>query len=492
MYLSNIICGVLAAINLKKLLHLYQLKDYNNARYLSFFKLRWLIYFCIFGLTIIQFVLGVNLFVNAAIILLIFAPTINLVGAQKTPIKYTARLNHFYYIGIMLIFILCCFKFGVAVIGLSYIFLPIICKALDIFDFIKNKKFIKTAQKKLQTIRPKIIAITGSNGKTSVKNILFEMIKSLNAQVCPKSYNTPLGIAKFINEELKIDCKYLILEYGARHIGDVKKMCKLFGADIGIITCVAPQHIQTFKSTENVYKAKKELSDFLGEKLCVYNLENIYCLRMSALKTGQKIGVGLNNLCEFSAKNIKIKNYCTNFTLTINNCEYNTKTKLLGKHNVINILLACAVAIKLNVKIEDILSAITNLNYTPHRLELIRGRINILDDSYNCSILSARESLWVLKNLPNKKMVCTPGIIEGGKREKEINIKLGALMSGIDYVIIVGKHNLDAILAGLKQINFNKNNIFFARTLNDAKQYFNILKNNDNLLLLNDLPDDYK
>ena len=289
MYLINIICGVLTAVNLKKLLHLYQLKDYDNARYLRHFSLRWLLYFGIVALAIVQFVFGVNLLINAAIILLEMSINIKLVNDSKTPINYTKRLTHFYYIGIVIIFVLCCFRFGVAAIGLVYIILPIICKMLDVVDYVKNKKFIKSAQKKLRDIHPKIIAITGSNGKTSVKNILFEMIKNLNAQVCPKSYNTPLGIAKFINEELKFDCKFLILEYGARKKGDIKKMCRLFGADFGIVTSVAPQHLQTFKTIENVYKTKKELPDFLGDKLCVFNMKNIYCMRMYNKKMAQKL-----------------------------------------------------------------------------------------------------------------------------------------------------------------------------------------------------------
>ncbi|MBR1987762.1 MAG: hypothetical protein IKA36_01850, partial [Clostridia bacterium] len=103
---------------------------------------------------------------------------------------------------------------------------------------------------------------------------------------------------------------------------------------------------------------------------------------------------------------------------------------------------------------------------------------------------SAKASLEVLEHFPNKKMVVTPGIIEGGKHEKQINQTLGRMISKFDYIVIVGKHNKDSLIEGVKQANFDKK-ILFATSIEDAKQYFNILNKNDTLLLLNDLPDDY-
>ena len=137
------------------------------------------------------------------------------------------------------------------------------------------------------------------------------------------------------------------------------------------------------------------------------------------------------------------------------------------------------------------MDTIKNLKPLDHRLSLIKTHINILDDSYNCSPDSSKEALFVLSQLPNKKMVATPGIIEGGTDEYNINYQLGKNLSVFDYIIIVGEHNKKAILDGLKSQNYLETNIYFAPTLNDATQYFKLLKQNDNLLLLNDLPDDY-
>lgn len=486
---------------IKNFLHVYQLKDYNCKRYLKYFKLsNWLIYCLGLILFICEIVLhfghpiGSWFIVVCKTILLIFNFAIcnNLIVSNKTPIKFTAKIKRLFAMSCLVLAILTCFKLGAELVFLFMPMLPIVANLLNIYDKILNKNYIKKAQKRLKEINPKIIAITGSNGKTSIKNILLQMLNEKFCYATPKSYNTPLGISLFINNNLPNDCKYLILEYGARRRGDVKKLCRIFGADFGICSLVAPQHLESFKTINNVYLAKKELSDFLGEKLCVFNLDNAYTQKMFLLKNGDKLGVSIKNYAYIYATDIKVTDFNTTFNLVVNNCTYPATTKLLGKHNVTNILLATALAMHLGVDVKKIISTINGLVPTPHRLEYIKGNINILDDSYNCSIASAKESLWVLAQTENKKMVCTPGIIEGGKHEDEINYELGKLCSVCDYVIIVGEHNKKALTNGLKDKNFNNKNLFWAQTLEEAKKYFGLLKENDTLLLLNDLPDDYK
>jgi UDP-N-acetylmuramoyl-tripeptide--D-alanyl-D-alanine ligase len=147
-------------------------------------------------------------------------------------------------------------------------------------------------------------------------------------------------------------------------------------------------------------------------------------------------------------------------------------------------------AIELNIKTENLINAIHTLKPTPHRLEYIKSNINILDDSYNSSLSSAKQAIQVLNSTYYKKMVVTPGIIEGGKNQFELNYKLGKILINLDYVIIIGQTNKKAILSGIKSQNF-KCKIITCSSLEESKQYFKLLSSNDCLLLLNDLPDDY-
>ncbi len=486
---------VLNLFFIKKYLHIYQLKDYNNARYLShIFKRKFAFLLLIFSL-----ILTINLttYFIAKLILTTITIVLNLIlnltliQQNKTPIKFTNKLKRLYLISLFLTTITLFLPKILLISQIFIVFSPILSNFLNIYDKIKNFYFIKSAQKKLKNSNIKIIAITGSNGKTSVKNILLEILKTkYKVQATPASYNTPLGISKFINQELKNDCDFVILEYGARHKNDIKKLCKTFGADYGIVTTISPQHLQTFKTIENISKAKNELPKFLKNNLCIFNVDNKFCALMFKQKVGKKLSISISKNADVFASNINVKNFKTNFRLHTKKTCSNISTKLLGKHNVTNILLATALATELNIKIENIVQSISSLKPTPHRLEYIKSHINILDDSYNCSLSSAKQAIDVLSSTEHKKMIVTPGIIEGGKKQFNLNFKLGKMCKNLDYVIIVGHTNKKAILSGIKSQNY-KCKIFTCKSLDESKQHFKLLNQNDCLLLLNDLPDDY-
>lgn len=482
------------SIFIENYLHIYQLRDYNFKRYFKYFLKKRVFYhiFCVILLLFQIFFKNLLFLLSSNLLMVAISSLYHLsFNSSKTPIKFTKKIKIFYILSVLILLIISPLKYFIVISNVLLLFLPVVADIVDIYDRIKNHHYIKLASEKVKLSKTKIIAITGSNGKTSVKNILHEFLQNkFQVLSTPKSYNTPLGIAKFINDNDISKCQYLILEYGARHIGDIKKLCKLFGADYGIITLVAPQHLESFHNVENVYKAKSELSKYLKTGLCIYNVDNLYTYRMYCEKPTLKISSSIYSNADIYATDIKIKDYKTYFTLHIDNKSYKLKTNLLGRHNISNILLSIALSHKLGIEIDAIIDKIKNLKFIPHRLELIKSHINILDDSYNCSISSATESLFVLNQFVGKKLIVTPGIIEGGKNEYNINYQLGKMCADFDYLIIVGRHNKIAILNGVKSANGRVETIF-ANNLNDAKKYFKILDNGDNILLLNDLPDDY-
>lgn len=361
------------------------------------------------------------------------------------------------------------------------------------FEKIINSFYIEKSKNKLKQMPNLIkIGITGSAGKTSVKNIL-DHILSIKYKVfsTPHSYNTPLGICRSINENMSLDSEIFVAELGAKQKNDITSLCKYLEVDLGIVTSISKQHILTFKNIENIYLTKKELPDYLNEKLCVYNFDDNLCKKMYENKNGKKCGVSIqNNDADIFASDIKIEDFVTHFNLHFKNKSYEVVTKLLGKHNVTNILLATALAIHFYIKIEDIVEGIKTIEPTPHRLQYIQSNgINILDDSFNCSPISAENALEVLASCPTKKIVCTPGIIEGGDEQYQINYDLAQKLNIVaDTIIIVGKTNKKSFVDGLCK----DNNIFYVNNLSEAQQLFaKLLNENDTLLILNDLPDDY-
>lgn len=493
-YILNFLTLFSNSIFIENYLHIYQLRDYNSKRYFRFFLKKRIFYhiFCII-LLIFQLIFK-NLIILLSINLIILI--INSLyhfsfNSSKTPIKYTKKIIRLYIISIIFLVLLSPIKYYPSLASIFLVVAPVISNFMNLYDRIKNNNFIKKASEKIKLSQVKIIAITGSNGKTSVKQILNQFLKiKYKILATPKSFNTPLGIAKFVNENDIDKYDFLILEYGARKKGDIKKLCSIYGADYGIITLIAPQHLESFRSIENVYRTKNELSEFLKTDLCIYNIDNLFVYRSYFEKPTLKVSTSIYSKADIYATNIKIKDFKTYFTIHINNQEYEANTRLLGRHNVTNILLAFALAINLGINSNALIKCMKNLNYIPHRLELIKTHLNILDDSYNCSLASAKESTHVLSQFENKKMVVTPGIIEVGKSEYNINFRLGQMCAKFDYLIIVGKHNKSAIKNGASSEKTNCK-IILANSLNDARKYFKLLKQGDNILLLNDLPDDY-
>ncbi len=491
----NLILALSNVFLVKKFVHIFQLKSYSTVRYFGYIIKKQIapILCYLFALIICLFVkfwiVWLGLYILCSAVCWWFTLHIN--KTNKTPLVKTKKTKRLIAISCVVCVLCGAFKFGYLISCLIINFVPIIANAINLVDIVKNNHYIRLAKQKLKNCKCKVIAITGSNGKTSVKNILQKMLETKYfCQCTPSSYNTPLGISKFINESLSNTTQFLILEYGARHVGDIKKLTKLFGADYGIVTTIAPQHMQTFKTINNIVKAKQQLPAFLGKKMCVFNLDNIFTQKMAQEKQGKKMCVSKNIKTDIYATDIKIDNFKTTFKVNTAYTQFDVSTCLLGRHNITNILLASALALHLGVAPQNLQTAIQNLTYTPHRLELVKTHINILDDSYNCSLSSAKEALDVLSKCTGKKMIVTPGIIEGGKKEKELNFTLGKWCAKADFVVFVNKHNRQSLTDGLISVDATKK-VLFADTLEQAKQHFKLLNSGDTLLLLNDLPDDY-
>ena len=352
-----------------------------------------------------------------------------------------------------------------------------------------NKKLNQPAFKNL--IR---IGITGSYGKTSCKNILAEMLKSKYKTVTsPSSFNTPQGYSKTVNNILTEEHEVLIMEMGARYLGDIKHLAKLVKPRHGILTSIGPQHLDTFGSIENVQIGKGDLVRSLPKDgIAVLNGDNERCVSVfNALELERKY---LSSIAEMTS-NIEINQDGCVFTLKIGDKQIQCKTRLLGQHNIINILMCATMADKLGVPIEDIAAAIERLKPTPHRLELITAEngVFILDDSYNSSPGGSKAALEVLALFKGQKIVMTPGIVELGAKQDEENFKFGVRMSAVaDKVIVVNEVNSVSIIDGLRSQGFAEENIFKVANLKEAKKiYADLLKPGDVLLIENDLPDNY-
>jgi UDP-N-acetylmuramoyl-tripeptide--D-alanyl-D-alanine ligase len=233
-----------------------------------------------------------------------------------------------------------------------------------------NKKFYKMAEKKLASMPDlKIIGVTGSYGKTSVKYILTSILKQkYNTFMTPGNFNTLLGVQRSINEHLKSTDEIFVCEMGAKEVGKIKEICDLVKPKMGILTAVGPQHLETFGSLENIKKAKMELINSVPEDgLRVVNFENENAA--DAAKDTKCLKYGLNKNFDAYAYNIKMTDTGSSFDIHTKDLEiHDIKTKLIGKLNIINIVGAVAVAANLGLSEDEIKAGIRFLQPVPHRL----------------------------------------------------------------------------------------------------------------------------
>ncbi|MDD4726286.1 MAG: UDP-N-acetylmuramoyl-tripeptide--D-alanyl-D-alanine ligase [Tissierellia bacterium] len=365
-----------------------------------------------------------------------------------------------------------------------------------------NMGFYVNAQEKIKARDDlNVIGITGSFGKTSTKFIVSTILsQKLNVLTSPESYNTPMGLSKVINNDLNQDHEVFVAELGARLIGEIREVAVLVQPKIGIITNIGPAHIETFKNIENIMKTKYELIDELPtDGVAIFNYDNEYIKKLADKTFKEKILYGLEDTDSLNmyADNIVVSQFGSTFTLKDD--EGNSvecKTKLLGKHNIYNILAGACVAKVLGFTFDEISFGISKTEPVDHRLNIINPGtgIIIIDDAFNSNPIGTKAALDVLSQFKEgKKIIVTPGMIELGEMEESANREFGVNIGKVcDYVILVGEKRTEPIYEGLMETNFNKDNIFIVNNLEEAsEQIGKIARPKDVVLFENDLPDNY-
>ncbi len=365
-----------------------------------------------------------------------------------------------------------------------------------------NKKYFVQAQEKVRSIDGlEIVGITGSYGKTSTKfltaTILSEKFKTLKT---PESYNTPMGVSLVINRDLDPSYEVFVAEMGARNIGDIAEMGDLVGHNIGIITSVGPAHLETFKNIENIMNTKYEIIEKLPEDgIAIFNYDNKYVKELSdRTKKFKKINYGIKEKdVDVYAKDIKVSATGSEFILgTKDGKEVECSSKLLGEHNILNLLAGASAGLALGMSLEEIARGISKVEPVPHRLQLMNlgTGIIIIDDAFNSNPDGAKAALDVISKFEGgRKIVITPGMIELGDSEFEENKEFGRnIAKTCDFAILVGEDRAVPIKAGIEEARFPKESIFIARNLDRATEILGQLaRPGDVVLFENDLPDNY-
>jgi UDP-N-acetylmuramoyl-tripeptide--D-alanyl-D-alanine ligase len=367
-----------------------------------------------------------------------------------------------------------------------------------------NQTYLRRAQKRLREVNPLVIGVTGSFGKTSTKYLLEHLLTNHRRVLkTPLSYNTLMGICRVINESLRANCEVFIAEMGAYRRSDIKELCDFVHPTIGILTAIGPQHLERFKTIDNVQAAKYELIEALPSSgVAIFNNDDPRCRALADRTSHVRVmryGLDTTNgqRLDLWAENIAMGREGLSFTLADQqNRRVDVRTMLLGRHNVLNILGASCAALAIGTALEPLAKAIQGLPPVPHRLQLLDNAsgVTVIDDSYNANPIGAMEALEVLGSFTaGRRVLVTPGMVELGALEQQLNEELGAKAAEVcDYVVLVGVERTKPLVSGLQRKNFPPEKIRVVRDLKGATIVLpTIVGVGDTVLFENDLPDLY-
>ncbi|MBQ1850301.1 MAG: UDP-N-acetylmuramoyl-tripeptide--D-alanyl-D-alanine ligase, partial [Lachnospiraceae bacterium] len=265
----------------------------------------------------------------------------------------------------------------------------------------------------------------------------------------------------------------------------------------GVITSVGPQHLETFHSMENIMNTKFELADCLpeGGKLFL-NGDNEY-IQKKAVEYKNKIFYYSEKQGEgYQAKDVTVSQLGTEFTVTAPNGEEERfQMKLIGAHNVINVVGAIAVAHQFGVSLKELKIPVRRIQPVEHRMKMReQGNVTIIDDAYNSNPVGSKAAVETLAMFDGIRILVTPGMVELGDKEDEYNYKFGTYAADCcDYILIVGKKNRESIHSGVLSKNFPADKCICVDKLEDAMNYAYSIKGQGHkyILLENYLPDNY-
>ena len=361
--------------------------------------------------------------------------------------------------------------------------------------------FKRMAQSKLKSINGlKIIGITGSYGKTSSKNILSDILNiKYNALPTPKNLNTYNGLIMTVNNHMDKFCEIFIAEMGAYVKGEIAGLCKLVKPKYGILTKIGTAHLESFGSEQNIIDGKFELIESLpSDGFGVLNGDDPKQVNYKLKNNVKIIWIGIDNTdADVRAINIKCSNKGTSFDVIFKGDKnlYHFETKLLGKHNVYNILDGIACGREFGIGIDDLVKAVHGVKPVEHRLELKKvANFYMIDDAYNSNPEGAKGALEVLDMMDGLKVVVTPGMIELGDKEDELNKEFGKQISKVaDYAVLIGELKTRPIKEGLIDSSFDKEKIIIFNDVREAFPFIESLVKDKEVYALfeNDLPDTY-
>lgn len=347
-----------------------------------------------------------------------------------------------------------------------------------------------------------VVGVTGSYGKTSTKFILAELLRQkYNVYATPSSYNTPMGMCLAINEHLKPEHQVLVLEYGIRYPGDMDELCDIAEPDVSVVTTIGVAHLDTMGSQDAITEEKGQLVErTAADGPTVLNADDDRVRSMTDRADGTVWTVSVEGQSDahLTAHDVQYDTSGTSFTIRDDTgAEASFQTRLLGAHNVLNVLLGVAVGRSMGLRLRQMAHAARRIDPIEHRLQLRHeGALTVIDDAFNSNPVGARNAVEILGEMSGgRRAIVTPGMVEMGERQWEENKTLGTHIArhDIDWAVLVGEEQTAAIRDGLAEAGYPSDRVVVVSSLFEAREWISShLRADDVVLYENDLPDQYE
>ena len=296
----------------------------------------------------------------------------------------------------------------------------------------------------------KVIGVTGSTGKTSTKDLIAALLSEKYKVFKTKgNFNSEIGLPLMI---LQMDKSYdiAVLEMGMSDLGEIRNLAETARPDMAAITNIGLSHLENLKTQENILKAKMEIVEFFGnDNVLVVNGEDDKLKNIES--TSYKVEkIGYNHEYDVYASNIILREDETEFTAHLGSREKTFKLPMAGKHNVLNGMLAIALADGLGVTLDQMAAGVKNLEATSMRLQVIKkDNITIISDCYNASPDSMKSSLDVLNTYTEGRKVAILGdMYELGTKSSEAHTEIGAYAGTKSDLLVAVGENIENFAAG--------------------------------------------
>jgi len=342
-----------------------------------------------------------------------------------------------------------------------------------------------TARFYRQSLPAKVTAITGSNGKTTTKDILGAILSSnYKIAITEGTKNNLVGLPQTIFCADK-SCRFLIVELGINHFGEMDRLASIAIPDIAIITNIGPSHLEFLHNEEGVCKAKSEIFNHMAEKSAVIlNKDDRFFSTLSSNANCNVVTFGIKNNADYRAENISATDDGSNFDLYIK--SENTgriAIPLFGKHNILNFLSATAAALEFGISLDTVKNAVSTIKPSKMRMEIMKFKgFTVINDTYNANPRSAVCALEELDKIQTdgKKILVFADMLELGDKSEFYHREIGRFInnSSINSIITIGN------MAKFTAMELKNKNVKSADSIEEGFKFLTqTLSQNDVVLL---------